>query len=143
MYILYICYWQYTLKIYLNFLIYRELRKRSWKSQEEQFRSIFLFCTLLLIYSSCVSSMLGQRDLTCTLGRAVLLKADEMTFVTTSFSYGVAGALKDEREEWKAKKKRRVKRLWVNNEKTSGDKKHEENTVSVELNFRKRNSKAH
>ena len=39
--------------------------------------------------------------------------------------------------------KRKVERQWVNNEKTNGDKKHEENTVSVELNFRKRNSKSH
>jgi len=42
--------------------------------------------------------MFGHRDLICISGSPVLLEADEMVFVTISFSYGVERRLKDEGE---------------------------------------------
>ena len=63
-----------------------------------QFRLIFPFGNLLPIYFSYVSSMFGHRDLICIPGSPVLLEADEMVFVTISFSYGVERRLKDEGE---------------------------------------------
>ena len=99
MYIPYICYQEYTCKTYPDFLIYGELRKGSQESKELQFRNVFLFGTFFFVYFLYVSDMFGQRVVTCILvGRAVLLKADEMMFVTTSFSCGVGGGLKEERE---------------------------------------------
>ena len=63
-----------------------------------QFRLIFPFGNLLPIYFSYVSSMFGHSDLIRIRGSPVLLEADEMVFVTISFSYGVEGRLKDEGE---------------------------------------------